>query len=144
MKYITAIILSAVLPGCSCVARDVETYKKDTRTVLDSKTDGIKSCYDAALAANPAQSGNVVVTFIVEKKTGTITNVAADPNKSTAPDGLQQCVVTALEGLILDPPDRREGQATFTWTFSGPGPGTGSEIPAEEPAGDAAAEAPPA
>jgi hypothetical protein len=140
MKYITAIILSAVLPGCSCVARDVETYKKDTRTVLDSKTDGIKACYDAALAANPAQSGNVVVTFIVEKKTGTITNVAADPNTSTAPDSLQQCVVTALEGLVLDPPDRREGQATFTWTFSGPGPGTGSEIPADAPA----AEAPPA
>ena len=135
MKNAIIILLSAILPGCTCIARDTETYKKDTRTVLESKNDGIKSCYDSALAANPAQSGSVVVTFIVEKKTGTLTNVAADPNKSTAPESLQQCVVTALEGLVLDPPDQREGQATFTWTFSGPsgeGKPTEAAPPAEE------------
>jgi hypothetical protein len=140
MKNAIIILLASILPGCTCIARDTETYKKDTRSVLETKNDGIKSCYDSALAANPAQSGSVVVTFIVEKKTGTITNVAADPNKSTAPEGLQQCVVTALEGLVLDPPDQREGQATFTWTFSGPsGEGKPTEPPAEAPA-----EAPPA
>jgi len=136
MKNAVIILLSAILPGCTCIARDTETYKKDTRTVLESKNDAVKSCYDNALAANPAQSGTVVVTFIVEKKTGTITNAAADPNKSTAPDGLQQCVVTALEGLAIDPPDQREGQATFTWTFSGPGgepaKSTDEAPPAEE------------
>ena len=140
MKHAIIILLSAILPGCTCIARDVETYKKDTRSVLETKNDSIKSCYDAALAANPAQSGNVVVTFIVEKKTGAISNVAADPNKSTAPEGLQQCVVTALEGLVLDPADQREGQATFTWTFSGPsGEGKPTEAAAEPPAGEPAA-----
>ena len=47
-------------------------------------------------------------------------NVAADPNQSTAPDNLQNCVVKALEGVKLDPPDQREGQATFEWVFRGP------------------------
>ena len=137
MKNAIIILLASILPGCTCIARDTETYKKDTRTVLEGKNDAIKSCYDSALAANPAQSGNVVVTFIVEKKTGTITNVAADPNKSTAPEGLQQCVVTALEGLVLDPADQREGQATFTWTFSGPGAPSEGKATEEPPADEA-------
>lgn len=115
-----AFIVSVFAAGCSFVARDTETYKNDTRTVLESKNSAIVSCYDSALAANPSQSGNVVVNFVVEKKTGAITNVSADPNTSTAPEGLQQCVVTALEGLTLDPADQREGQATFTWTFTAP------------------------
>ena len=121
MKTTIAFALIAGLAGCSFIARDTETYQNETRKVLESKNSAIVSCYDSALAANPAQSGNVVVTFVVEKKTGAITNVAADPNQSTAPEGLQTCVVTALEGLKLDPADQREGQATFTWTFSGPG-----------------------
>ena len=106
--------------ACSVRARGPETYKNDTRTVLEAKNSAVVGCYDTALAANPSQSGNVVVTFVVEKKTGAITNVSADPNQSTAPEALQQCVVTALEGLTLDPADQREGQATFTWTFAAP------------------------
>lgn len=121
MKTSIAIaFIAAMSAACSFVARDTETYKNDTRSVLEGKTSGIVNCYDAALASNPAQSGNVVVTFVVEKKTGAITNVSADPNQSTAPEGLQQCVVTALDGLVLDPADQREGQATFSWTFTAP------------------------
>ncbi len=116
-------LIASFAAGCSFIARDTETYKNETRTVLEAKNSTIVSCYDAALAANPSLAGNVVVTFVVEKKTGNITNVAADPNTSTAPEGLQQCVVTALEGLALAPADQREGQATFTWTFSAPSGG---------------------
>lgn len=121
MKTSIAIaFLASMSAACSFMARDTETYKNDTRTALEAKNSAVVGCYDTALAANPSQSGNVVVTFVVEKKTGAITNVSADPNQSTAPEALQQCVVTALEGLTLDPADRREGQATFTWTFTAP------------------------
>lgn len=113
-------VIAALASGCTFIARDTETYKQETRKVLETKNSEIVGCYDKALAANPSQSGNVVVTFIVEKKTGNITNVSADPNQSTAPEALQTCVVTSLEGLVLDPADQREGQATFTWTFSPP------------------------
>jgi long-subunit acyl-CoA synthetase (AMP-forming) len=124
MKTSIAIaFLASMSAACSFVARDTDTYKNDTRTVLESKNSAVVACYDSALAANPSQSGNVVVTFVVEKKTGAITNVSADPNQSTAPEALQNCVVTALEGLTLDPADQREGQATFTWTFTAPSGG---------------------
>jgi hypothetical protein len=32
-------------------------------------------------------------------------------------EGLATCVVTALDGLELDPVDQRDGVATFTYTF---------------------------
>ncbi len=130
MNKLIAFTLLAAVGGCSFIARDTETYKKDTRTTLEERNSAVKSCYDTALAANPSQAGSVVVTFNVEKKTGTFINVAADPNQSTAPEGLQKCVVDAISGLKLTDPDRRQGDATFQWTFT---PSSGG-APAEESA----------
>jgi hypothetical protein len=138
MNKLIALSLIVSASACSFIARDTETYKKDTRSTLEGRSSDIKACYDSALAANPSQSGSVVVTFIVEKKTGTFANVAADPNQSTAPEGLQNCVVKALEGLKLAEPDQREGQATFQWSFDASGAGKPVE---EAPAADDAAAA---
>ena len=121
MKKSIASLLVLSLAGCSFIARGEEDYKNDTRKVLSSKDSDIKACYDAQLASNPAQSGKVVVNFTVEKKTGKVTNVTADPAKSTAPEGLQKCVTDSIKGLTLKPEDRRDGDATFTWVFQGAG-----------------------
>jgi hypothetical protein len=144
-KLIAITVLAAVSAGCSFYARSTDQYRTDTRAELEKTNSSVQSCYDTALAANPAQSGKVVVTFTVEKKTGNLMNVAADPNQSTAPDNLQNCVVQALDGLKLDPADQREGQATFEWVFRGPDqPGKPVEGgPTEEtPPADAPADAP--
>jgi hypothetical protein len=109
------------LSACSFIARGEDQYRSDTRSLLESKNSEVRACYDNALAANPAQSGRVVVNFTVEKKTGKLSNIAVDPNETNAPEPLQNCVVSALEGLVLTPEDRRDGQATFTWAFAGPG-----------------------
>jgi hypothetical protein len=119
-KTIVAISLLS-LAACSFIARGEDQYRTDTRAVLETKNSEIRACYDSALASNPAQSGQVVVNFTVEKKTGKLTNIAVDPNETNAPESLQNCVVSALEGLVLTPEDRRDGQATFTWAFSGAG-----------------------
>ena len=108
---------SAVVPGCTCVARDAETYRADTRTVLETRNDAVKTCYDEALKADPAVSGDVVVKFKVEKKTGKILDAAADPTRTNAPAALSDCIVKALDGLALDPVDQRQGDATFSWAF---------------------------
>lgn len=141
--FILSILLPAALAtGCSFQARSTEDYRADTRTVLETKNASIKACYDSALAATPTQSGKVVVTFTVEKKTGALTNIAADPNQSSAPEGLQNCVVQALDGLALDPADRRQGDATFEWVFqSGAGAPTDAAAAAEgDLSGEGAAE----
>jgi hypothetical protein len=108
---------SAVVPGCTCVARDAETYRADTRTVLETRNDAVKTCYDEALKADPALDGTVVVTFKVEKKTGKLLDIAADPARTQAPAALSECIVKAIDGLTLDPVDQRQGDATFSWTF---------------------------
>ena len=118
-KTIAFLIMLSTLGACSFIARGEDQYREDTRALLETKNSDIKACYDRALASNPAQSGEVVVNFTVEKKTGGLMNVAADPDASSASPGLQNCVVSALEGMALTPEDRRDGQATFTWVFRG-------------------------
>ena len=118
-NIIASIVMLSTLGACSFMARGEDQYRSDTRELLETKNADVKACYDRALATNPAQSGSVVVNFTVEKKTGTITNVAADPDQSSAPENLQACVVSAIDGLQLTPEDRRDGEATFTWVFKG-------------------------
>lgn len=108
---------SAVVPGCTCVARDAETYRADTRSLLETRTRALKDCYDVALTTDPKLDGQVVVTFKVEKKTGKIIDTGVDKARTKAPDSLSKCIVDAVDGLTLDPVDQREGQATFSWTF---------------------------
>jgi hypothetical protein len=124
-KSIISICLLS-LAACSFIARGPDQYRTDTRAVLDGRTADITACYDAALASDPSLSGEVVVNFTVEKQSGKLTAISADPNASTAPEVLQNCVVNALEGLTLTPEDRRDGQATFTWAFVGPNAATKS------------------
>jgi hypothetical protein len=118
MRTFNLFIIAPLLltAGCSFYARDAEDYKKVTRELVETKNPSIKECYDVALATNDKVSGSVVINFTVEKKTGKIMNPVVDP-KSTAPAELSECVVSAIDGLILDPPDAREGQATFTWNL---------------------------
>lgn len=102
--------------GCSFYARSADDYRQVTRELVDTRTNDIEDCYDVALQTNETVSGVVVLNFVVEKKTGKIMNPTLDP-QSTAPEELSKCVLAAVDGLQLDPPDAREGQATFTWRF---------------------------
>jgi hypothetical protein len=117
-SYLSSVVVLAVAVSSACTfyARDPETYKADTRTVVETQNAKIKECYDVALVSNETVTGNAVIKFSVEKKTGKIMNPMVDPS-STAPADLSQCIVNAVDGLVLDPADQREGQATFVWEF---------------------------
>lgn len=119
----TTIILSSLLAiaataGCAGVKRDAETYRADTRTLLESRNSAIKDCYDQQLVSDQSVSGEVLIRFKVEKKTGKIYDVAVDPAGTQAPEALSSCVVKAVDGLVLDPVDRREGIASYKYTFT--------------------------
>lgn len=119
LSLITLFTLLAGSIGCSVqyVARDVDTYRQDTRDLLSTKNDAIKSCYDEQLKTDPKAGGSVVVNFTVQEETGQLINVKLDEEKSSASDTLNQCVLDAVDGLVLDPPDQREGVASFSWEF---------------------------
>ena len=113
-SLVAALTLSV---GCTFVARDPDGYRTDTRELMDTRSPDIKDCYDVALQTDESVGGTVVVNFTVEQKTGKILNPMVDEAKTNAPAELSQCVVSAIDGLQLDPPDQREGQATFSWSF---------------------------
>jgi len=80
----------------------------------------IHDCFDAMVKTTPgpkALEGTTTVHFIVAKDTGLISNVGVIPESTTAQPPVAQCVVTALNGLKLDPPDGVDGDATFAWQF---------------------------
>jgi TonB family protein len=113
-----ALILSllGVTLGCEFHARSPEDYRKATREVLETRNAQIQGCYDEALKTDKGAEGRVIVRFTVEAKTGTIKDASVQP-ESTAPEALGQCIVQALDGLALQPPDQRVGDATFAWEF---------------------------
>jgi hypothetical protein len=103
------------LAGCAGTARGLEAYRTDTQHLLETRNAKITSCYTEALKADTKAAGTVTVTFVVEKKTGKVTNAALDPAKTTAPQAVGRCVLDAVDGLVLDPPDRNEGRATVVY-----------------------------
>lgn len=109
--------LVASAAACGGTARGLEAYREDTGKLLETRTAQLQSCYSDALKTDAKLSGTVTVQFVVAPKTGAITQPSVDQSKSTAPPVLGDCVVKAIDGLTLAPPDRQEGRATFVYEF---------------------------
>jgi len=105
-----------LLNACQFYARGPEKYRMATRELVETRSAQIQGCYEEILKKTPDAAGTVVIQFNVMPKTGAVESAAVLP-ESTAPADLSQCVVKALEGLVLNPPDERQGEATFSWTF---------------------------
>lgn len=116
--YVVALLAASTTLACQFHARSAEDYANETKQLLETKQGEIKSCYDEVLKSDAKAKGIVSVNFTVQPKTGEITDVAVDKEASTAPDSLAQCVVNAMTGLTLDPPDQRAGKASFSYDFA--------------------------
>ncbi len=126
--------LALVVGGCSFIARSPDQYRDDTSNLLSTKSGELNACYDNVVKTEPNAAGKVTVQFTVEKKTGKISNVTADPARTTASQSLVSCVVTAINGLVLNPVDQRDGQATFEYDFARPAaPGAPPAAPPAPP-----------
>ncbi len=119
---LSLVALMASTVGCSFYARSPEDYRDETQKVLDAKAPEIKTCYDTALKGNQELQGRVTVMFTVEAETGKIKDVKVDPAGTTAPAELATCVTSAVDGLALAPPDKRDGMATWVYEFSAMAP----------------------
>lgn len=121
MQKLTATaLLTALTMGslaCSFIARPPEQYRDDTQAVLDAAGGNLKACYDGVIVNDKNAKGTVTVMFSVEAETGIVKNAKVDEANSTAPAPVQDCVLQTLGGLKLDPPDARDGQATFSYQF---------------------------
>jgi hypothetical protein len=117
--------VAASTAACQFTARSPEDYRSATQALLATRTPAMQGCYNQALQSAPSAAGTVAVSFTVENSTGKILNPTVDATKSTAPAAVQSCVTTNLTGLVLNPPDARDGQASFTWDFEPNAPAAG-------------------
>ena len=126
MRPITplAVFTIAMATACAATKRSPQAYRADTQKALESRDAQIKSCYDELLKQDATAGGTVTIRFVVEKKTGTFTQATVDPSSSNAKEPLLLCVLNAVNGLKLDPPDANEGQATFTYELRPSSPST--------------------
>lgn len=113
----TIVALGLAAAACTGTSRGLEAYRDDTTGLLNTRRAELATCYNDALKADARAHGTVTVQFVVEKSSGTIGHTAVDPARSNAPAALGQCVVHAIDGLVLAPPDRNEGRATFVYEF---------------------------
>lgn len=121
---IEGLALIASIAACAGTARAPDIYRRDTQKLLEARTGQIKTCYEAALKDNASAAGTITLRFVVEKKTGKFASVTVDPAKSSAPEPVTLCLLDAINGLKMDPPDPNEGQATFTYEFKPTAPPT--------------------
>lgn len=115
---LTALCIAAFATGCAY--RSPEMWRDDSTKVLQTKNEEIRICYDGILKSQPGVGGKVTVKFEVETENGKIQNVQVDPANTTAPPAVGDCVKHAIEGLTIQPPDRRVGEGTFVYEFAQP------------------------
>ena len=123
---LVATLTTTLTTGCGgYLARNTATYEADTSALLDTRAAEVEACYAAELERNPKLVlGTLTVTFTVNKHTGKLSPASQDRNRTTVSELLATCVVTALAGLELGEADRRDGEATFRYSFRGlPSPG---------------------
>jgi hypothetical protein len=119
------LFLSVLAPlaalGCNGAIRVGDAYRDDTAKLLAAQANPrIHDCFDGMVKTTPGPKslqGTTTVHFIIAKDTGLITSVNVIPESTTAQPPVAQCVVAALNGLKLDPPDGVDGDATFVWEF---------------------------
>jgi hypothetical protein len=117
-KQVLVVMLCLAGVGCSGAIRTAEPYRDDVQAVLETKNGDVKACYDTLLQSNKDAAGRVTVHFTVEAKTGAFKDIKTVADGTTAPPELQQCVTTALSGLVLSPGDANTGDATFVYEFN--------------------------
>ena len=115
----TLITFGLAFLASGCILRSTEDYQRDTRSLVDTETNAVKDCLDAARAADANAAGDVVVTFNVAKKSGTIENIAIVPEKTTAPESLQTCVTDGLRSDDVSERERVIGEIVEVFNATG-------------------------
>jgi hypothetical protein len=72
---------------------------EDLQTIIGSRRDQARACYDAALKTHPGIEGNLDVKFTIDPK-GNVTEVSVDEGKSDIHEpSVAACIATVLKGI---------------------------------------------
>lgn len=111
-------IVAVASLSAGCAARSDNIYAQDVTKVFNSNGDALTKCQAEAAKQDASAAGTVAVKFKVKAKTGAFVDPAIVPEKTTAPESLQQCVLTYIPGLKLTPGDNRPAAAIYEFVFN--------------------------
>ncbi len=135
--FIFGIVAASVL-SAGCAVRSDNIYARDVTKVFNGQSSQLTECQAQAVKQDLNAAGTVAVKFKVKAKTGAFVDPTIIPEKTTAPESLQQCVLTYIPSLKLTPGGARPAAASYEFVFS-PVAGataaadTGSAAPAPGP-----------
>jgi hypothetical protein len=128
-------IVAVASLSAGCAARSDNIYAQDVTKVFNAQGSALTDCQAQAVKQDASAAGTVAVKFKVKEKTGAFVDPAIIPEKTTAPESLQQCVLTYIPGLKLMPGDNRPAAATYEFVFSPVAGATASADTGSAPAG---------
>jgi len=117
MRAARLVVLVVPLVGCG-TARSTMAYRDAVATLVAAKAPAITACYNRVLATAPTAAGAVAANFVFEPGTGKLSSLKLDSAHTTASPEVGACVVSNLSDVSISPPDRKRGEASWTWTFS--------------------------
>jgi hypothetical protein len=117
-----AVLAPLASVACGGAVRVGDAYRDDTAKMLQAQANPkIQGCFAGLVRSTPnpaGLAGATTVQFTVAKETGLVTNPSIVAASTTTQDPVNQCVLAALNGAKLDPPDNVDGMATFAWQFA--------------------------
>ena len=129
MKLSIFTLATLMVIGCSSkqIPPSLEQPKESSQTIdrgavnkeIQSHTDKIKGCYEAALKENPKLAGRVSILFVIAED-GSVSEASYLKEKSTLPDqGMIGCLISQLRGRTFPyPPKGSTAEILFPFTFS--------------------------
>ncbi len=111
-------IVAVATLSAGCAARSDDIYAQDVTKVFNAQGSQLTDCQAQAVKQDMNAAGTVAVKFKVKEKTGAFVDPTIVPEQTTAPESLQQCVLTVIPSLKLTPGDNRPADATYEFVFS--------------------------
>lgn len=111
-------VVAAASLSAGCAARSDDIYAQDVTKVFNAQGSQLTNCQAQAVKHDLEAAGTVAVKFKVKEKTGAFVDPAIVSGRTTAPESLQECVLTLIPSLKLTPGDNRPAAASYDFVFS--------------------------
>jgi len=97
---------------------EIGRRREDVQTIIGSRRDEARKCYDDAVKRNPSLEGDLDVKWTIDPK-GIVTDVAVDDSKSQIHDeGLGKCIIAIIKNVkFAESPKGFESRMHYPFNF---------------------------
>lgn len=112
---LTTVAAVGLLAGCSTTLSP--KVHRNIQAQITKQQPGFAECYFEALKQNEDLEGTMTLAFVVDNKTGAITDVAI-ARSQLKDEQLEQCVVKRAKGITIKPMPSKPVRVNYPIAFS--------------------------